>query len=270
VSFVASFRMYNACPGAAAAWRALFTRAFADAGIQVEMIAHAFPQPLESLWADPRLFGDFMCGWPFSRAEPPMRAIAAPVPSPARYAGLPRYCTDYVVREDNPARSLEETFGQRFGWMAANSNSGFNAPRAHLAGFARARGPALFAESVGPLGNPAKTLAALREERVDVVAVDGFYLDLLRHHEPARLDGLRVAGSTPWAPIPLLVAAPGTDAVRVEMLRSHIVSINGIASYRKLLADVLLERFVAPDTGAYATFEGMARTALDLGYPAIR
>ena len=62
--------------------------------------------------------------------------------APPRYRGLPRYCSEFLVREEGGWESLEETFGHRFGWMAADSQSGFNAPRAHLAQFASAGRPA--------------------------------------------------------------------------------------------------------------------------------
>ena len=77
---IASFRMYNAVPRAAQAWRALFARVFADAGTDIRMIEHAWPEPIDALWAKPDLACAFMCGWPFARS-PGMQAIAAPVPS---------------------------------------------------------------------------------------------------------------------------------------------------------------------------------------------
>src|SRR2546423_8031757 len=120
---------------AAQAWRALFARVFADTGIDVEIIEHRWPEPIAELWARPDLCCDFMCGWPFVRCQAAMQAIAAPVPSPPRYEGLPRYCSEFLVREASGWNSLEETFGSRLGWMAADSQSGFNARRAHLAPF---------------------------------------------------------------------------------------------------------------------------------------
>jgi ABC-type phosphate/phosphonate transport system substrate-binding protein len=266
---ITSFRMYNATPRSAAAWRALFERVFADAGVDIGIIEHGWPQPIDALWSQPGLCSAFMCGWPFARSTRGMQAIAAPVPSPPRYASLPRYCSDFVVREESGWESLEEAFGHRFGWMAENSHSGFNAPRAHLARFAAGRA-ALFSESVGPLGTPAKTLDALRAREVDLVALDGFYLDLVRHHDPARLDGLRVVGSTPWTPIPLLVAAPDVDRATVERLRAHLTTLHDRAAYRGLLSDTLLERFVAPDLARYGEMEDLARFAEKAGYATIR
>ena len=262
--------MYNAVPRAAQAWRALFERVFSEADAEVRIVEHGWPDPIAALWREPELCCAFMCGWPFVRSGGEMQAIAAPVPSPARYEGLPRYCSEFLVREESGWRSLQQTFGHRFGWMADDSQSGFNAPRAFLAGFTTAQRPALYAEVRGPLGTPAKTLEALRSGDVDVVALDCYFLDLCRYHEPARLAGVRCVATTPWTPIPLLVAAPGVNPAVVARLRRHLLSLDTQPAYASLLADVSLARFVAPDVSAYRELEVMARFASESGYEAIR
>lgn len=262
--------MYNATPRTAAAWRALFERVFADAGVDIRLIEHGWPQPIDSLWSEPELCCAFMCGWPFARSQIGMQPIAAPVPSPPRYASLPRYCSDFLVREASGWTTLEEAFGHRFGWMAENSQSGFNAPRAHLARFTSPARRALFSEVKGPFGTPAKTLEALRTGEVDLVAVDGFYLDLLRHHAPEKLQAVRAVASTPWTRIPLLVAAPGIDREVVARLRERLLTVHEEPSYKPMLQDVLLERFAMPDVQAYAGLETLAQVAQEAGYARFR
>ena len=267
---IASFRMYNATPRIAAAWRALFGRAFAELGLDIAIVDHAWPEPLESLWRDPALACGFMCGWPFARAQSPLQPIAVPVPAPARYAGEPRYRSDFLVREDSGWTRLEDAFGSRFGWMSANSQSGFNGPRAHLARFVSRERPALFRAVAGPLGTPARALQALREGEVDAVALDGYYLDLLRHDDPDRLNGIRAVGATDWAPMPLLVAAPDIPGRTVERLRAKLTQLHADPAWRPLLGAVLLERFAPPESARYAALEAMASEARERGYEAIR
>jgi ABC-type phosphate/phosphonate transport system substrate-binding protein len=266
---ITSFRMYNAVPRAAQAWRALFERVFAEIGVDIDVIEHGWPKPIADLWRQPGLCCAFMCGWPFARSGS-MQPIAAPVPSPARYEGLPRYCSEFLVRAASGWRSLEETFGHRFGWMAADSQSGFNAPRAHLAGLLRAPGQALYGEVRGPLGSPMKALEALKADDVDVIALDSFFLDLCRHHEPTRLEGVACVATTAWTPIPLLVAAADVDPAIVSRLREHLLGVHQLPPYRALLADVLLERFVVPDAAAYRELERLETYAVVRGYAAIR
>jgi hypothetical protein len=70
--------------------------------------------------------------------------------------------------------------------------------------------------------------------------------------------------------MPLLVAAPQADAGDVARLRDALVRIHERPGYAPLLADVLLERFVAPDVAAYAALEDMQRAAESVGYGEIR
>jgi ABC-type phosphate/phosphonate transport system substrate-binding protein len=265
-----SFRMYNAGPKAAAAWARLFKRIFVELALDIRVVAHSWPEPIASLWSRADLCCAFMCGWPFARSTLAMQPIAAPVPSLARYEGLPRYCSEFLVRADTGWNSLDDTFGHRFGWMADDSQSGFNAPRFELSQRIDASHPALYREVVGPLGTPARTLAALRAQVVDVVALDGYYLDLCRRHQPDVLEGLRCIATTPWTPIPLLMAAPGVDPRIVARLQARLLTLHESPAYAPLLEDALLARFVAPDAGAYSSLETMARSAVDKGYDAIR
>jgi len=259
--------MYNAGPEAAAAWRALFSRVFGDVGISIEIIEHKWPQPIDLLWKEPELCCAFMCGWPFARSQG-MQAIAAPVPSPARYAGLPRYCSEFLARDESGWTRLEDAFGHRFGWMALDSQSGFNAPRAHLA--RHAAGGALFSESVGPLGNPAKALEALAARQVDAIALDSFYLDLARRYQPDKLAAIRTFATTEWMPIPLLVAAPASDARLVDRLRGHLVEMDRDPAYTELLDATLLKGFVQPDLPAYGKLERASEHSIASGYAHIR
>ena len=267
---IASFRMYNAVPRAAAAWRALFERVFADAKLDIRIVEHAAPAPLEALWSDPQLACAFMCGWPFIRSHVAMQVIAAPVPCLPRYGHQPRYCSEFLVRESSGWTTLEQAFGHRFGWTALNSQSGFNAPRAHLASFLWGGRRTLFRDVEGPLGPPLHALEQLRAREVDLIALDSFLLDLCRHHEPALLAGIRCVATTPWAPIPLLVASPSIGGSVVMRLRDQLVGIHRDAAYAPLLADVLLERFVVPDRSAYRSLEAMADVAIARGYEEIR
>jgi len=269
VRLVTSARMYNAVPKAAAAWRALFDRVFADAGVSVEAIAHGHPEPIESLWREPGLVASFMCGWPFARSELAMQPIAAPVPSPPQYESLPRYRSEFLVRAASGWTRVEDAFGHRFGWMATGSHSGFNAPRAFLSHFTTPGRPRLFRESVGPLGNPAAALDALKSGAVDMIALYSYWLDLVRHHDSARLDGAKTVGHTAWAPIPLLVAAPGVDVAVTRSLRDVLLGAHERPEYGALLTDVVLERFVAPDVTAYSALENLAADAERTGYATI-
>lgn len=261
--------MYNAAPAVAEAWRELFGRVFEECGAKVEFLEHGFPTPIDDLWRRPGLYGAFMCGWPFTRAERGMQAVAVPVPSPGRYRGAPRYRSEFLVRAADGVSTLEDTFGKRIGWMARDSQSGFNAPRHHLSSYAVVRGAPLYAESKGPLATPIKTLEALRAGEVDVVALDSYFLDLLRRHAPARLEGLVTVAETRWTAMPLVVAAPDVDPAQVEALRARLLEAGDRAEFAPLLDALLLRGFAVPALADYALMERMAEEAAKRGYEEI-
>jgi len=264
---VASFRMYNATPAVAEAWRNLFAQVFADLAWPVRVIPHAWPASLAALWQRRDLVCGFMCGLPYAQGVAPVVPLVAPVPSPAAYERLPRYRSELLVRGECGWRTLEDTFGYRLGWMVPHSQSGYQAARLLLARHA-GEGRALYAASVGPLDTPARVLEALQGRQIDVTALDSYFLDLVRRHEPSWLAGLATIAVTPWTPNPLLVAADTLPAADRARLVDKLCGLHADARYAALLDAVLVLRFAVPDMDAYDTLPIAARS--EPHYPEIR
>jgi hypothetical protein len=223
-----SHRLYNATPRQAGARAALFTRLFEELDLQVETIAHAWPQPVADLWNRPGLCCAFMCGWP--------------VPAFAAYDGKARYRSEFLMREESGPTSLEQSFGQRYGWMVDDSQSGWNAPRAHLSQYLNDGRRALFATVHGPYGNPRGLLQALQNREIDVTALDSFYLDLLRADGAPELRGLATVAVTEWTLPPLLVAAADVEERIVDALRNKLVGLHDDATWHALRVSIRLPR----------------------------
>lgn len=264
---VASFRMYNATPAIAEAWRQLFVQVFADLDWPVKVIPHAWPASLKALWQRRDLVCGFMCGLPFAQHVAPVVPLVAPVPSPAAYDGLPRYRSELLVRRECGWKRIEDMFGHRFGWMVPHSLSGYQAARWLLARHAP-DGRALFSASVGPLDTPARVLDALQTRQIDVTALDSYFLDLVRRHEPTWLAGLETIAVTPWTPNPLLVAARTLDEADRGRLVGMLCGLHADPRYAPLLDAVLVSRFVVPEVEAYDALPPAA--AGDAHYPEIR
>ncbi len=110
---IANARMYSVSPEAAGLWRRLLTAVIESAGLDIQLLEHTEPKPIDDLWQRADLAAVFMCGLPFSRSQPRPELIAAPVPSPPDFRGLPQYWSEMVVRKDGALRSIEDTFGGR-------------------------------------------------------------------------------------------------------------------------------------------------------------
>jgi ABC-type phosphate/phosphonate transport system substrate-binding protein len=202
----------------------LFAWLAETSGVPLGYLDHAPPAPLEALWARDDLGAAFMCGFPFASAAPQPHILAAPVPSPARYGGLPRYCTDFVVRADSPATRLSDTFDGRLGWTVQHSQSGYNAVRHHLLRYPADRSERLFRQTVGPLVTPRRVIEAVIDGSIDVGPLDSYVHDLLARHEPATAARLRTIESTAMTPIPPLIASAAVPNDEVERLRDALLS----------------------------------------------
>jgi hypothetical protein len=109
-------RMYSVAPAAKAAWRKLLGWILERSALRMQIVDHDPPAALADLWQRPDLGCAMMCGLPYSLRNPRPILIAAPVPSPARYAGRAVYFSDIAVRADAPYRTLEDTFGSVCGY----------------------------------------------------------------------------------------------------------------------------------------------------------
>lgn len=273
MTLITSTRMYDVAPSARKAWADLLQAVHARAGLRIETILHGWPTPIGELWSRPGLCGAFMCGWPFAaarRAGRQFAAVAGVVPDWPAYEGRARYRSEFLVRADAPWRTLDEALGCRYGWMVEDSQSGWNAPRAMLAERVPAHGGTLFTESKGPYGNPRGLLRALADDEIDLTAIDGWYLDLLRVHDPDVLEGLRTLAHTPWTPNPLLVCGPDVDSAIYTSLSSVLLALHEDASMAPLLRQAHVARFVAVDPADYDVLPALADSARKRGYAAIR
>ena len=264
--WAANARMYSMPAATAAAWKEVLAWTAQQSGVELAVVDHAFPAPLSALWSREDLGCAFMCGLPWIRSRSRPKPIAAPVPSPARYADRPVYMTDLIVRADSPFRTLEDTFGARLGFTVEDSHSGFNALRHHLLPHRIARAADLYRQSVGPLHTPRRVIDAVLAGDIDVGPLDGYALDLMLKHDPELAARIRVIATSDAAPIPFLVASPSCPDDVVERLREPLLRLHLDTACDWLRQALLLSRFVRVETKAYALIADWDRAAIAAGY----
>jgi ABC-type phosphate/phosphonate transport system substrate-binding protein len=261
--------MYASAPPLASAWRRLLEWVASRSGVEMEIVEHAYPASLDELWAREDMGCVFMCGYPWALSARRPRLVAAPVPSLPRYGGRPVYFTDFVVRTDSRDQTLADTFGGRLAYSTESSHSGYNAARHHLLAFRTRERPALYAETVGPLGAPRRVLDAVIEDRADVGPVDSYLLDLWRRHLPELTARVRVVATTEAAPIPPLVASPDVAPAICERLTEALIDAHRAPELATTLAALLLARFEPVALNAFDLLLERRRAAEHAGYPEI-
>jgi ABC-type phosphate/phosphonate transport system substrate-binding protein len=268
MALIANARMYAVTPEVREAWQALFAWVARTSDVPLVYLEHAAPAPLETLWERRDLGVAFMCGFPFAWAAPRPSLIAAPVPSPPRYAGTPRYCTDFVVRTDRPFTRLADTFGGRMGWTVEHSQSGYNAVRHHLLRYREQRPAPFYAQWIGPLITPRRVIEAVVGGAIDVGPLDSYVHDLLKRHEPETASRLRTVKQTAMTPIPPLVASAAVAGDTVEHLRRSLLSCAAEPEMAAILDTIMITGFAPANPNDYAELLSQAREADEGGIPA--
>jgi hypothetical protein len=237
--------MYSVSPGVAGLWRRLLGAVIEHAGMDIQLLEHTEPAPIDELWQRSDKAAVFMCGLPFSRSDPRPELIAAPVPSPREFGGLPQYWSELVVRKDSAFQSIEDTLGGRIALTVPDSQSGCLAALYYLMKV-RDKFP-LYREVITPQITPLGALSAVIEGAADVAPIDSYAYCLLQKYRWDLTSKIRIVGRTDPTPIPPLVASrPGFEALQTAFLEAH-----RIGTIAPLMAGLLLERFVRPDPASY-------------------
>ena len=251
---IANARMYAVGAQTGELWRALLSAVTAQGGLNVEVIEHAPPAAIDDLWRRTDMAAVFMCGLPYSRADPKPTLIAAPVPAAAEFAGLPKYWSELVVRSDSPFYDLESTLGGTICLTAPNSQSGYAAALQYLMAFDAARtakaGGAcspLYREIAAPAVTPLGAVTAVVSGAADVAPIDAYAYRLLQKYRGDLTSKLRTVALTARTPIPPLVASnEGATALRAAFTAAH-----RDPALKVLLAGLELSHFVTPDPRDY-------------------
>jgi ABC-type phosphate/phosphonate transport system substrate-binding protein len=242
--------MYAVSPEVSGLWRDLLAAIIEHSGLRVSLIEHAEPAPIDALWRREDKAAVFMCGLPFARMEPRAVLVAAPVPSPPEYRGVPRYWSELVVREVGPYRTIDQTFGRRIAFTVPDSQSGCLAALHYFmtSGGAFPRFQEIIAPQITPLG----AITAVLEGRAEIAPIDSYAFALLARYRPDLTSQLRVVARTAPTPIPAFVASPGAlSPGELGTLQATLLHAHEIPLTRELMGRLLLQRFEQPLPASY-------------------
>jgi ABC-type phosphate/phosphonate transport system substrate-binding protein len=253
-------------------WWAGLARALTAAGVNGVPGQLERQLGLDEVWRHPDLLISQTCGYPLTHAlRGQVQVVATPAYGVEGCDGAV-YRSVILVRDGDPAGELGDLRGRRAAINSRTSQSGYNCLRRALAPLAaKVRtdgGGPLFSEVVVSGGHGA-SLAAVRENRADLAAVDGVTYALTARTEPAAVAGLRVLA---WsAPAPGLPYVTRADAGEDELaaLRAGLLAAAAdpeLAAARRALS---LTGFEVLPLAAYDAIDEMEAEAIDLGYPEI-
>jgi phosphonate transport system substrate-binding protein len=235
-------------------------------GEPAELLGVPWAERLQRL-DDGRVDVGFMCGWPYSqrvdRPDASIELCCAPVMAAPRYGGRPIYFTDVIVRAAGSLRSFADLRGRAYAYNDSDSHSGYNVPRDHLLRLGETAG---YFGRVVASGSHQASIRLVEAGEVDASGIDSTVLELECHRRPGLAQALRVVESIGPNPIPPVVVARGLSADSKRRLTEAFLTMHEDPEGRAILADGLLERFVAVRDRDYDPVREMVSRAQAAGF----
>lgn len=204
----------------------------------------------------------WLCGLPYvdkaDLAESSMELLAVPVPVGERYASLPVYFSDVIVRRDAAYLTFADLRGAAWAYNEPRSHSGFNVVRAHLAKIEERAG---FFSKVIEAEAHSRAVQMVLDGVVDGAAIDSTVLAWIGAQRPAVMEQLRIVETLGPSPIPPWVVSTQVDLSLRRQLRDLLLSMHRSDTGQRILQSGALERFVAAEDGDYDPIRLMARQA---------
>jgi phosphonate transport system substrate-binding protein len=196
-------------------------------GISTEFIYDIPWQERERLLDSGEIDVAWMCGLPYIRKRDDratdIELLAAPIMKHPRYAEMPVYYSDIVVRADSHFHCFDDLRGTIWAYNERGSHSGFNLIRYHLA----TRGVAAsYFSQVVESGSHQDSLQLILEGYIDASAIDSTVLEMELVRDPEIARKIRIIGVLGPSPAPPWVvhrSVPDNlrDALRREFLAMH-------------------------------------------------
>lgn len=201
---------------AIAAWWAGLVRHWRAAGLQdIPHSTHFTDGDLYELWLAPDLFIAQTCGYPLThRLKDRVTLVGTPVYAVEGCAGG-NYHSVIVARRESDVRTLDDVAGKVAAINGHDSQSGWNALRHSLIGKGA---PARVVET----GGHRKSVAAVREGRADVAAIDCVTYAGLQQLAPQEVAPLHIIARSASAPALPYITRRDIAASDLEKLRAGL------------------------------------------------
>jgi phosphonate transport system substrate-binding protein len=194
----------------------------------------------------------FVCGGPYvdGHDEFGMELLAAP-----QAYGKAVYYSYIIVAKDSPLTSFAELRGRTFAFADPLSNSGKLVPEYMLARMGET--PDTFFKKYIYTYAHDKSIKAVAQGIVDGAAVDSLIWEYAARVNPEFTSKTKIIVKSPPYGVPPIVVRKGLPAALKKQLRDLLLNANQDSEGRKLLAKMMIDRFVRIDDSAYDTIREM-------------
>jgi phosphonate transport system substrate-binding protein len=194
----------------------------------------------------------FICTGPFaaSREKLGFQALATP-----QVRGQPFYQSYLIVPKDSPFQNFEDLRGRVFAFTDPDSNTGAMVPRYWLVQLGETP-ESFFSKTIFTYSHD-NSILAVAKGMVDAAAVDGHQWEYFERFSPAYTSKTRVIRkSQPFGSPPLVASDRLKEDVR-SRIQELMLSMHTDPEGRRILENLLIDRFVAPREEWYETARAM-------------
>ncbi len=197
----------------------------------------------------------------------PSVPVAAPVLTGPRYAGRPIYFSDVIVHRDSGIASFEQLRGRSWAYNEPLSHSGYGITRFHLVEMGETAG---FFGKVVETGFHERSIRMVADGVVDGSAIDSQVLAIELRNHPELRQSLRVVGSLGPSTIQPVTVTKRFDPILRGKVQEVLLNLHRHSEMKQILADGLIDRFVAVDDSSYDDIRTMLDACGTAGFYELR
>jgi len=196
----------------------------------------------------------FICSGPYAAKKERYGFESLAVPE---VHGSHFYQSYLIVNKDSPYRRLEDLRGHTFAFTDPDSNTGKLVPTYWL--WQMQAQPETFFSRIVYTYSHDNSIMAVARNLVDGATVDGLIWEFYQQKNPAFTSKTRVIRKSEPFGIPPLVASKNLPKTSKERIQQILFSMHRDPEGQKILAELMIDRFIAPQEEWYANLRQIYR-----------
>ncbi len=223
-----------------------------ELGREVEMVQRKTYAEVNFLMKEGQIDAAFVCSRPYvdGHRDFGMELLCVPV-----CFGKTEYYSYFIVHKDSPITDLEDLRGKVFAFSDPLSNSGMLIPAYILAEMQET--PDSFFRKYMFTYSHDNSIRSVAEKFVDGAAVDSLIWEYLNVREPEWTAQTKIIHRSAPSAIPPVVVSPNINRELKGRLRSAFLNMHKVPKGRKILENVLIDRFTTIEDSAYGSIRQM-------------
>ncbi|WP_395490413.1 phosphate/phosphite/phosphonate ABC transporter substrate-binding protein [Cedecea davisae] len=232
-----------------------------EEGLEGSKLLYSEPEDRLAHWQRPELLLSQTCGYPLRALLPDVQVVGTFHYRATGCEGF-NYSSLLVVREADADKTLQDFRNKRVICNSEDSQSGYHTLRSLVAPLQK---DGRFFSEITFSGSHRQSMAEVKAGAGDIAAIDAVTWALVSQHEPERVQGLAVIGTTSRVPgLPMITSAQ-TSAEDLAALRRALKRLVSEPEWREIREALLITDFSVTHRDDYQPISDAAQKAAASG-----